>query len=172
MSGPPADEPDDEDPPLWVQQSSLAEVLLWRMGIPFDRERLEHQREHSEKIIDLKPPITMGKVANAMAQLSMQLMRGELDATTAKTNLYALQTLLTALRLQIVEEKKPKDTRTKARKPAKEKTKCKAQKLKRQFPLDYSQRNPAAFPSPLRSPSTAQAARRKLPRAGTAEPSR
>ena len=118
LDAPPADEPDDEDPPLWVQQSSLAEVLLWRMGIPFDRERLEQQREQSEKIIDLKPPITTGKVANAIAQLSMQLMRGELDATTAKTNLYALQTLLTALRLQIVEEKKPKLTRTKARKPA------------------------------------------------------
>jgi hypothetical protein len=121
LDAPPADEPDDEDPPLWVQQSSLAEVLLWRMGIPFDRERLEQQREQSEKIIDLKPPITTAKVANAIAQLSMQLMRGELDATTAKTNLYALQTLLTALRLQIVEEKtpkKPKDTRTKARKSA------------------------------------------------------
>jgi hypothetical protein len=115
---PPADEPDDEDPPLWVQQSSLAEVLLWRMGIPVDRERMQQERERSEKIIDLNPPITTRKVADAIAQLSMQLMRGELDATTAKTNLYALQTLLTALRLQIVEEKKPRDTRTKARKPA------------------------------------------------------
>lgn len=118
-SAPPeADEPDDEDPPLWVQQSSLAEVLLWRMGIPLDRERVQHEREQSEKVVDLTPPITTRKVADAIAHLSVQLMRGELDATTAKTNLYALQTLLTALRLQIVEEKKPKNARTKARKPA------------------------------------------------------
>ena len=116
-----ADEPDDKDPPLWVQQASLAEVLLWRMGIPRDREQVQHEHEQSEKLIDLKPPITTRKVADAIAQLSMQLMRGELDATTAKTSLYALQTLLTALRLQIVEEKKPKKptaTRTRARKPA------------------------------------------------------
>ncbi len=118
-SAPPeADEPDDEDPPLWVQQSSLAEVLLWRMGIPLDRERVQHEREQSEKVVDLTPPITTRKVADAIAHLSVQLMRGELDATTAKTNLYALQTLLTALRLQIVEEKKPKNARTKARKLA------------------------------------------------------
>ncbi len=111
----------DEDPPLWVQQASLAEVLLWRMGIPRDREQVQHEREQSEKIVDLTPPITTRKVADAIAHLSVQLMRGELDATTAKTNLYALQTLLTALRLQIVEEKKlkkPKNARTKARKPA------------------------------------------------------
>jgi hypothetical protein len=112
-----ADEPDDKDPPLWVQQASLAEVLLWRMGIPRDREQVQHEREQSEEIVDLTPPITTRKVADAIAHLSVQLMRGELDATTAKTNLYALQTLLTALRLQIVEEKKP-NARTKARKPA------------------------------------------------------
>ena len=116
-----ADEPDDKDPPHWVQQASLAEVLLWRMGIPRDREQVQHEREQSEKLINLKPPITTRKVADAIAQLSMQLMQGEVDATTAKTSLYALQTLLTALRLQIIEEKTPKkskDTRTKPRKPA------------------------------------------------------
>ena len=119
-TAPPATaEPADEDPPPWVQQSSLSEVLLWRMGIPFDRERMQHERRQSENIVDLQPPITTRKVADAIAHLSVQLMRGELDATTAKTSLYALQTLLTALRLQIVEEQKPKNTtKKKARKPA------------------------------------------------------
>jgi hypothetical protein len=93
--------------------------LLWRLGIPLDRERIERQHARSEKGLDLAPPITTRKVADAIAQLSMQVIRGELDAATAKTSLYALQTLLTALRLQILEEKKPKDTpRKKARKPA------------------------------------------------------
>jgi len=112
-------EAEDEDPPQWVQQSSLSEVLLWRLGIPLDRERIERQHARSEKGLDLQPPITTRKVADAIAQLSMQVIRGELDAATAKTSLYALQTLLTALRLQIIEEKKPKDTtKKKARKPA------------------------------------------------------
>jgi hypothetical protein len=80
---------------------------------------MQRQHEHSEHGIDLDPPITTRKVADAIAQLSMQVIRGELDAATAKTSLYALQTLLTALRLQIIEEKKPKDTtKRKARKPA------------------------------------------------------
>jgi hypothetical protein len=109
---------EDADPPHWVQQSSLADVLLWRLGIPQDRERMQRQHARSEKGLDLEPPITTRKVADAIAQLSMQVIRGELDAATAKTSLYALQTLLTALRLQIIEEKKPKDTTKKARKPA------------------------------------------------------
>jgi len=110
---------DDEDPPQWVKQSSLADVLLWRLGIPQDRERIERQHEQAEHGVDLAPPITTRKAADAIAQLSMRVIRGELDAATAKTSLYALQTLLTALRLQIIEEKKPKDTtKKKARKPA------------------------------------------------------
>jgi hypothetical protein len=109
----------DDDPPAWVQQASLSELLLWRLGIPVDRERMETERKAAEQGIDLKPPITTQKVADAIAHLSLQVIRGELDATSAKTSLYALQTLLTALRLQIVEQKKPKDTaRTKTRKPA------------------------------------------------------
>lgn len=100
----------DEDPPQWVQQSSLADVLLWRLGIPADRERMERQHARAEKGVDLTPPITTRKVADAIAQVSMQVIRGELDAASAKTSLYALQTLLTALRLQIIEEKKAKDT--------------------------------------------------------------
>ena len=108
----------DEDPPQWVQQSSLSEVLLWRLGIPLDRERIERQHARSEKGVNLEPPITTRKVADAIAQLSMQVIRGELDAATAKTSLYALQTLLTALRLQIVEEKKPTTiSKKKARNP-------------------------------------------------------
>ncbi len=115
----PEAEEDDEDPPEWVQQSSLADVLLWRLGIPADRERMERQRARAEKGVDLTPPITTRKVADAIAQVSMQVISGELDAASAKTSLYALQTLLTALRLQIVEEKKAKDTtKKKARKPA------------------------------------------------------
>jgi hypothetical protein len=118
LAGAESQEPADEDPPHWVQQSSLSEVLLWRLGIPLDRERIERQHARSEKGLDLEPPITTRKVADAIAQLSMQVIRGELDAATAKTSLYALQTLLTALRLQIIEEKEPKDTTKKARKPA------------------------------------------------------
>jgi hypothetical protein len=100
----------DADPPAWVQQASLSELLLWRLGIPIDREQMEREQQKAKDTFDLKPPITTRKVADAIAHLSMQLMRGELDATSAKTTLYALQTLLTALRLQIVEEKKPKPT--------------------------------------------------------------
>jgi hypothetical protein len=104
-----------DDPPSWVQQASLSELLLWRLGIPVDRERIERERHQTEGGIDLKPPITTRKVADAIAHLSLQVMRGELDATSAKTSLYALQTLLTALRLQIIEDKKPKDVRKKPR---------------------------------------------------------
>jgi hypothetical protein len=104
-----------DDPPSWVQQASLSELLLWRLGIPVDRERIERERHQTEDGIDLKPPITTRKVADAIAHLSLQVMRGELDATSAKTSLYALQTLLTALRLQIIEDKKPKDARKKPR---------------------------------------------------------
>ncbi len=112
-------EVEDADPPQWVQQSSLADVLLWRLGIPVDRERIERQHARSEKGLDLEPPITTRKVADAIAQVSMQVIRGELDAATAKTSLYALQTLLTALRLQIIEDKKPiAISKKKARKPA------------------------------------------------------
>lgn len=110
---------EDEDPPLWVQQSSLADVLLWRLGIPLDRDRIAREHARSEKGINLAPPLTTRKVADAIANLSLQVIRGELDAASAKTSLYALQTLLTALRLQIIEQKKPKDTtKKKARKPA------------------------------------------------------
>ena len=106
-----AEESTDEDPPHWVQQASLSELLLWRLGIPIDRERIE--REQAKATIDLKPPVTTRKVADAIAHLSLQVIRGELDAASAKTSLYALQTLLTALRLQIFEEKKPKSARRK-----------------------------------------------------------
>lgn len=111
-------DPDDEDPPRWVQQASLSETLLWRLGIPLDRERMELQYARSKEIVDLKPPITAAKVADAIAHLSLQLMRGEIDPATAKTTLYALQTLLTALRLQLVQDKQPKGTKKKSRKPA------------------------------------------------------
>jgi hypothetical protein len=105
----PDDDPNDpmqQDPPDWiVQQASLSELLLWRLGIPFDRELIEREHRASQESVDLKPPITTRKVAHAIAHLSLQLMQGKIDANTAKTSLYALQTLLTALRLQIVEEK-------------------------------------------------------------------
>ena len=94
------------DPPLWIRQASLSELLLWRLGLPVDREAMEREYAKSQEAIDLKPPITTRKVADAIAHLSLQLINGEIDATTAKTSLYALQTLLTALRLQIVEEEK------------------------------------------------------------------
>ena len=108
-SADPDDDPNDpmqQDPPDWiVQQASLSELLLWRLGIPFDRELIEREHRASQESVDLKPPITTRKVAHAIAHLSLQLMQGKIDANTAKTSLYALQTLLTALRLQIVEEK-------------------------------------------------------------------
>lgn len=107
-----------EDPPHWIQQASLSELLLWRLGIPLDREQMQLDHDKQQEAIDLKPPITTRKVADAIARLSLQLMRGELDANTAKTSLYALQTLLTALRLQFVEDKKPKDISGKKQKPA------------------------------------------------------
>lgn len=98
-----------QDPPAWiVEQASLSELLLWRLGIPFDRGLMEREHQASQQGIDLSPPITTRKVADAIAKLSMQLMQGKIDANAAKTSLYALQTLLTALRLQIVEEKNAK----------------------------------------------------------------
>ena len=112
-------DPMAEDPPTWiVEQASLSELLLWRLGIPVDREAVEREHQARQSAIDLKPPITTRKVADAIANLSLQLMQGTLDATTAKTSLYALQTLLTALRLQIVEEKNAR-TKAKAQKTAK-----------------------------------------------------
>lgn len=116
----PETDPTMEDPPHWIQQASLSELLLWRLGLPVDREAMEREYASAQEAIDLKPPITTRKVADAIANLSMQLMQGKLDATSAKTSLYALQTLLTALRLQIIEEKKPKDTRKKTPKRRKQ----------------------------------------------------
>lgn len=102
-------DPMQQDPPDWIiQQASLSELLLWRLGIPLDRELIEREHRRSQESVDLKPPITTRKVADAIAHLSLQLIEGKLDANSAKTSLYALQTLLTALRLQIVEEKKAK----------------------------------------------------------------
>lgn len=109
------EEPTTEDPPAWAQEASLSELLLWRLGIPVDRERIEREHQQAEVGIDLKPPITTRKVADVIAHLSLQVMRGEIDAASAKTSLYALQTLLTALRLQIIEDKKPKGLRKKPR---------------------------------------------------------
>jgi hypothetical protein len=106
-----ANDPSQQDPPDWIiQQASLSELLLWRLGIPIDRELIEREHRAAQDSIDLKPPITTRKVAHAIAHLSLQLIEGKLDANSAKTSLYALQTLLTALRLQIVEEKKAKAT--------------------------------------------------------------
>ena len=107
-------DPDQQDPPRWiVENGSLSELLLWRLGIPVDREAMEREHAQSHTAIDLKPPITTRKVAAAIAHLSQQLMEGKIDANSAKTSLYALQTLLTALRLQILEEKKSRDARKK-----------------------------------------------------------
>jgi hypothetical protein len=66
---------------------------------------MERERNRADEALDLKPPITTRKVAEAIAQVSMQVIRGEIDAASAKTTLYALQTLLTALRLQAIEQK-------------------------------------------------------------------
>jgi hypothetical protein len=111
-----ADDPMMQDPPDWiVQQASLSELLLWRLGIPVDREAMEREHQAEQEAIDLKPPITTRKVADAIAHLSQRLIDGKIDANAAKTSLYALQTLLTALRLQVMEEKKAKK---KVQKPA------------------------------------------------------
>lgn len=110
-------DPEGDDPPE-LREAPLAELLLWRLGLPRDRVRI--QQEHHTDAINLTPPITTRKVADAIAQLSLRVMNGELDATSAKTSLYALQTLLTALRLQILEEKKLRDTKKKP-KPARRK---------------------------------------------------
>jgi hypothetical protein len=107
-------DPIQQDPPRWIiENASLSELLLWRLGIPLDREAVEREHAQSKNAIDLKPPITTRKVADAIAHLSQQLMEGKIDANNAKTSLYALQTLLTALRLQIVEEKKVRDAKKK-----------------------------------------------------------
>lgn len=103
-------EPDINDPPE-LSEAPLAELLLWRLGVPRDRVRM--QQAHQVDAINLSPPITTRKVADAIAQISLRIMNGDLDANSAKTSLYALQTLLTALRLQIVEEKKAKDAKKK-----------------------------------------------------------
>ena len=106
-------DPDQQDPPRWIQEASLSELLLWRLGLPQDREAMRREYEQTRQVIDLKPPITTRKVADAIAHLSLQLMEGKIDANNAKASLYALQTLLTALRLQIVEEKKARDAKKK-----------------------------------------------------------
>jgi hypothetical protein len=117
-------DPIQQDPPRWiVENASLSELLLWRLGIPLDREAVEREHQQTQNAVDLKPPITTRKVADAIAHLSLQLMEGKIDANNAKTSLYALQTLLTALRLQIVEEKKARDA--KRRKTAKSKPNAK-----------------------------------------------
>ena len=111
-------DPDPEDPPE-LREAPLAELLLWRLGVPRDRARMQHERQADP--INLTPPITTRKVADAIAQISLRIMSGDLDATSAKTSLYALQTLLTALRLQIVEEKKSRDAKKKKGKPQRSK---------------------------------------------------
>lgn len=45
-----------EDPPLWIQQASLSELLLWRLGIPVDRDRIEREHKQTEAALNLDPP--------------------------------------------------------------------------------------------------------------------
>ena len=108
--------PDREDPPPWVQQRSLAEILLWRLGVPTDRKRMEEEHRAATPI-DLAPPLTTKKVVDAIANLSLLVIHGQLDPSEAKTSLYALQTLLSALRLQLTQNIEPRQPGRPKKKP-------------------------------------------------------
>ena len=94
--------PDDkEEVPEAIAEASLAEVLLWRLGIPADRARVLADREKAAAVFDLAPPLTPEKIAAAIAQVSIALLNHELQPAEANVMLFALQTMLSAVRVSI-----------------------------------------------------------------------
>ena len=92
---------DDEEVPEAIAESSLAEVLLWRLGIPADRVRILTEHEKASTTFDLAPPLTPEKIAAAIAQVSIALLNHELEPAEANVMLFALQTMLSAVRVSI-----------------------------------------------------------------------
>ena len=92
---------DDEEVPEAIAEASLAEVLLWRLGIPADRVRILTEHEKASTTFDLAPPLTPEKIAAAIAQVSIALLNHELQPAEANVMLFALQTMLSAVRVSI-----------------------------------------------------------------------
>ena len=97
----PHEEGDQEDEAS--PNMSLAETLLRRLGIPIPANHPENSKRTNS--IDLSAPLTTAKVAEAIATVSIAVLENELPAQQANVTLFALQTLLSALRLNMTEEK-------------------------------------------------------------------
>jgi len=80
---------------------SLAETLLLALGIPYE----EDTDEVKPVAVTIEPPITAAKVAAQIGAVTNALLTGQLSAQEANTTLFALQTLLTAIRVNLAEEK-------------------------------------------------------------------
>ena len=80
--------------------NSLAEALLLAIGVPFDERDAE-----TNPVQAIEPPITAAKVAAQVAEVSNALLAGTLEPERAKPVLYALQTMLTAIRVHQLELK-------------------------------------------------------------------
>lgn len=88
---------------------SLAETLLLALGIPFDQHADETEPTH----FTIEPPITAAKVAAQIAQVTNALLAGTIAADQARVILFALQTMLTAIRVNAIEQKADRQRTTK-----------------------------------------------------------
>jgi len=107
--------------------NSLAATLLFRMGMPTDTEKIKRDLKAS---IDLDPPITATKVMEALATVALKIASGKMQPAQANAILFAMQTLIGALRVSITEQKwaaKKEDRQpTRKRQPTKRRSKTNA----------------------------------------------
>ena len=80
----------------------MAEILLYRLGIRSDRDRVLEAAAKRATPFELKQPVTPAKIAAAIAQVSIALLNHDLSPLEANTMLFALQTMLTAVRMGIL----------------------------------------------------------------------
>jgi hypothetical protein len=99
----PTDEQIDEFDRLG--QHSLAATLLFRMGIPLDTGKMKKALEQAKVDLPLEPPFTAAKITGALAAVALKIASGELQPAQANALLFALQTLIGAVRVSISEEK-------------------------------------------------------------------
>jgi hypothetical protein len=93
----------DEEEAAWENsgEHSLAATLLFHLGIPTAELEAEKQQRLEVKI---DPPYSVGQIMASIAELTRQISHSNVDLKQANALLYALQTLLTASRVQLQEK--------------------------------------------------------------------
>lgn len=95
----------EEEMAAWEQMAdhSLAATLLYRMGIePGNLEERDTKERDLE--VAIEPPYTTERIMAAIAGVTRKLSQTDVNLKQANTILYALQTLLTATRVQLQEK--------------------------------------------------------------------